>query len=137
MVAQQVETVFPGLVAALRWTTVNHDRQFRRRRQLHILVRSLIREPGFVGMNAKGRIDEIVSFGQFDSTIYLRRAIPVADGDHGLHTGFLCPSDYLFAIGSESFAIEMCVRVYKHSYLSMWGAALCCLCRAKARLIFD
>src|SRR5208337_319437 len=83
--------------------------------------RSLIREPGFVGMNAKGRIDEIVSLGQFDSTIYLRRAIPVADGDHGLHTGFLCPSDYLFAIGSESFAIEMCVSVYKHSYLCMWG----------------
>ncbi len=92
-----------------------------RRKSRHIPVRVFIREPGFMGMNAERRVDEIISFSQFNSTIHMRWTITVADGDHGLHAGFLRTRNYLLAIGSKLFAIEMCVRVYKHSYLSMWG----------------
>src|ERR1035437_6297681 len=64
------------------------------------------------------------------------RAIAVANGDYGLHSGLPRPRDHLLAIGVELLAIKMRVRIDKHDY---------CLCRdsrprlsmpSQARLVF-
>jgi cob(I)alamin adenosyltransferase len=77
------------------------------RQAFHILVGSFIREPGFVGMNAEGRINEIVFLGQANSAIHLVRAIAVADGHQSFDAGLSRPRNHLFSVGVELLAIEM------------------------------
>ena len=51
---------------------------------------------------------------QLNPSIERGRAIAIADGDHGSHSGLPRARDHLLAIGVELLAIEMCVRIYEH-----------------------
>src|SRR5580704_4918639 len=86
------------------------------RQPFHVLVRGFIRQPGFMGMNAERRINEIVVLRQANSAIHMRRPVTVADGNDGLHPGLASPSNDLLAVGVELPAVEMGVRVDKHGY---------------------
>ncbi len=84
------------------------------RQPFHVLISSLIREPGFVGMNAQRRVNEIVFLRQSNSAVHLRGPIAVADSNNSLHPSLASPGNYRLAIGVEPLAIEMRVRIDKH-----------------------
>jgi hypothetical protein len=66
-------------------------------------------------MDPDGCVHEWMLFRELNSGIERGRAIAIADGDHRSDSGLASASDDLLAIGVELLAVEMCVRVYKHS----------------------
>src|SRR5258706_2728224 len=104
----------------------------------HVLVSGIVREPGFVGMNAQRRVDEIVFLGQSDSAIYMLGSIAVSDRDEGTDPGFPRPRDYLLAVVVELLAIQVCVRINKHRrWVKLVGTGtLARPCRAKLGSFF-
>ncbi len=84
------------------------------RQLLHGLVSGIVREPRFVRMDPDGRVHERMLFRELNAGIERGRAVAIADGDHGPHSGLARASDHLLAIRVELLAIEMCVRIYEH-----------------------
>ena len=84
------------------------------RQPFHVLIRSFIRQPGLVRMNAEGRVNEIVFLRQSNSAIHCAGPIAVADRDDGLHPGLPRPRNHLLAIGVEPLAVKMRVRINEH-----------------------
>src|SRR5579859_6643280 len=84
------------------------------RQLLQGLIRGVIGEPRFVGMNSDRRIHKRIFLCQLNPGIEIRRTIAIANGDHRPHSGLTRASDYLVAIGVELLAIEMCVRIDEH-----------------------
>src|SRR5690349_13773949 len=76
---------------------------------LHRLVGGVVREPGFMRMDANGCVQERILFRQLNAGIERRWAVAIANRHHGPDTGFASTSDDLVAIGVELLAIEMCV----------------------------
>ena len=71
------------------------------RQAFHVLIGGFIRQPGFMGMNADRRVDEIVLFRQANSAVDVLGTVAVADGDDGLHSSLARPRDHLLAVGVE------------------------------------
>ena len=65
-------------------------------------------------MDTNRCIQKRILVGESNSSIELRRTIPVPDGDHRRDTSFPRARDYLLAVRVELLAIEMCVRIYEH-----------------------
>src|ERR1700693_3854094 len=64
------------------------------------------------------------------------RAIAVANGDHGPHSGLPRPGNHLLAIGVELLAIKMRVRIDKHDYCLCGDSRPRLSMPSQARLVF-
>ncbi len=76
-------------------------------------------------MHANGGVNEIVLLGQPYARFQIRRAMTRAHGDHASHTGGHRASNGIFAIGIESFVVEMRVRIGSIAFRSGAGAFAC------------
>jgi len=61
----------------------------------------------FMRMDAHSRIHEIVFGSESNAAIERRRAIAVADSNHGLDSSFACAGNHLLTICLELLAVEM------------------------------
>jgi len=66
-------------------------------------------------MYTEGCPDEIVPFGEVNTTIHLGGTISIADSDDSFDACGTCAVEYLVSIGGELFAVKMSVGVYEHS----------------------
>src|ERR1700722_4996712 len=80
------------------------------RQMLHRCVGGFIRESRLVRMNADGRVHKGMFLGESNARIERGWPVAVANGDHGLYSGFARANNHILAVEVELLAIQMCVR---------------------------
>ena len=74
----------------------------------------ILREPGFVGMNADSRVNRVILLSDLDRTIEGARSISCTDSKQVRDAGISRARHHLLAIGIETIAVEMAVGVNEH-----------------------
>ena len=67
-------------------------------------------------MNAYGRINKLVLFGNLDSTVERSRTISCADREHVSDSSFARMINHLLSIRIEALAIKMAMGIDKHDF---------------------